>query len=132
VLISSRRAAAGAIPAAVHSEAEEREWISGVVIPEREVWLTEDGDRRPLAVLVLDGAWVDQLYVAPTCTGRGLGSRLIELAKSRRPEGLQLWTFVTNTGAQRFYLRHGFAVAETTDGSGNEEKAPNIRFVWTP
>jgi hypothetical protein len=24
------------------------------------------------------------------------------------------------------------AVAEMTDGSRNEEKAPDIRFVWTP
>ncbi len=131
VFIRSRRAAAGAIPAAVHSDAEVRGWIGAVVIPEREVWLTEDADGRPLAVLVLDDDWVDQLYVDPALAGRGLGSRLLDLAKSRRPAGLQLWTFATNTGAQRFYLRHGFTVAETTDGSGNEEKAPDIRFVWT-
>ena len=130
LLIRSRRAAVGAIPAAVHSDAEAREWISTVVIPEREVWLMEDADSQPLAVLILDGSWVDQLYVEPTCTGMGLGSRLIELAKSRRPTGLELWTFVTNTGAQRFYRRHGFVVAETTDGSRNEEQAPDIRFIW--
>jgi GNAT superfamily N-acetyltransferase len=130
VLIRARRAAVDAIPAAVHSDAEVREWISAVVVPEREVWLMEDADSRLLGVLVLDDDWVDQLYVDPAFTGRGLGSRLIELAKSRRPAGLQLWTFTTNTGAQRFYLRHGFIVAETTDGSGNEEKAPDVRFVW--
>jgi len=131
ILIRSRRAAVGAIPASIHPDAEAREWISTVVIPEREVWLMEDLDGRPLAVLVLDDDWVDQLYVDPDFTGRGLGSRLIELAKSHRPMGLQLWTFVTNTGAQRFYRRHGFLAAETTDGSDNEEKAPAIRFVWT-
>ena len=130
VLIRSRRAAGDAIPAAVHSDAEVREWIRTVVIPEREVWLVEDADSRPLGVLVLDEDWVDQLYIEPAFTGMGLGSRLIQLAKSRRPAGLQLWTFATNTAAQRFYLRHGFIVAETTDGSRNEEKAPNIRFVW--
>ncbi len=131
VLIRSRRAAVDAIPAAVHSDADVREWIRTVVVPEREVWLMENADGRPLAVLVLDGDWVDQLYVDPSFTGMGLGSHLIGLAKSRRPAGLQLWTFATNTEAQRFYLRHGFVVAETTDGSGNEEKAPDIRFVWT-
>ncbi|WP_229789640.1 GNAT family N-acetyltransferase [Pilimelia terevasa] len=114
----------------MHSDAEVRDWIRTVVIPEREVWLAEDADGRPLGVLVLDGEWVDQLYIEPAFTGMGLGSRLIQLAKSRRPAGLQLWTFVTNTAAQRFYLRHGFTVAETTDGSGNEEKAPDIRFIW--
>jgi hypothetical protein len=34
-------------------------------------------------------------------------------------------------GTKRFYRRHGFAVAETTDGSRNEERAPDIRFVWS-
>ena len=130
VLIRSRRAAGDAIPAAVHSDAETREWVRTVVLPEREVWLVEDADSRPLGVMVLDDDWVDQLYIEPTCTGMGLGSRLVELAKSLRPAGLQLWTFATNTAAQRFYLRHAFVVAETTDGSGNEEKAPDIRFVW--
>lgn len=130
ILIRSRRAALGAIPAGVHSDAEMRGWVSAVVVPDREVWLMED-DGRPLAVLVLDDGWVDQLYVDPDFTGRGLGSHLIELAKSRRPDGLQLWTFVSNTGAQNFYLRHGFTEAERTDGSGNEEKSPDIRFVWT-
>ena len=132
VLIRSRRAAAGAIPAAVHSDVEIREWIRTVVIPEREVWLAVSADGEALAVLVLDEGWVDQLYVDPAWTGQGLGSRLIELAKSRRPAGLQLWTFTGNIRAQRFYARHGFVVAEATDGSGNEEKAPDIRLVWAP
>jgi GNAT superfamily N-acetyltransferase len=131
LLIRSRRAAIGAIPAAVHSDGDTLMWITTTVVPEREVWLMEDVDGRLLAVLVLDGDWVDQLYVDPAFTGKGLGSRLIELAKSRRPAGLQLWTFSTNTGAQRFYLRHGFVVAGTTDGSANEENAPAIRFAWT-
>ena len=132
LLLRSRRAAGDAIPPPVHPDAEVREWVTRVVVPEREVWLTEDDDHRPLAVLVLDGDKIDQLYVEPAAFGRGHGSRLVGLAKSLRPDGLQLWTFATNTGAQRFYLRHGFTVAETTDGSGNEERAPDIRFVWRP
>ena len=48
LLNRSRRAAIGAIPAPVHSDAETHEWISTVVIPDREVWLMEDADSRPL------------------------------------------------------------------------------------
>jgi GNAT superfamily N-acetyltransferase len=129
VLIRSRQASIGPIPPAVHSDDEVREWIKVVVIPEREVWLAE-ADGQVLATLVLDGGWIDQLYVDPVWTGIGLGSRLVELAKSCRPAGLQLWTFVTNVGARRFYERHGFVIAEMTDGSRNEERAPDIRFVW--
>jgi GNAT superfamily N-acetyltransferase len=130
VLIRSRQASVGSIPAAVHPDGEIRGWIKDVVIPEREVWLAESAEGLVLAVLVLDSDWIDQLYVDPTWTGMGLGCRLVELAKSRRPAGLQLWTFATNIGAQRFYERHGFVVAEMTDGSGNEEKEPDIRLVW--
>jgi hypothetical protein len=53
------------------------------------------------------------------------------LAKSRSPQGLQLWTFASIVGAQRFYERHGFVIAETTDGSGNEENQPDLRLVWS-
>lgn len=132
VLVRSRLAAADAIPPMVHPADEVLRWIRDTVLPEREVWLAETATARPLAVLVLEEDWIDQLYVDPAATGGGLGSRLIDLAKSRRPAGLQLWTFQSNTGARRFYLRHGFTEAERTDGAGNEEKAPDIRFVWTP
>lgn len=131
LLIRARRAAADTIPAMVHSDDEVRWWVREIVLPEREVWLAEDADGRPLGVLVLEQDWIDQLYVDPAVTGTGLGSRLVDLAKSCRPAGLQLWTFQSNIGAQRFYRRHGFTEAERTDGSGNEEKAPDIRFVWT-
>jgi GNAT superfamily N-acetyltransferase len=130
VLIRSRQAAAGSIPAPVHSDDEVREWIKAVVVPEREVWLAESDGGLVLAMLVLDDDWIDELYLDPSSTGMGLGSRQVELAKSNRPAGLQLWTFATNVGARRFYERHGFVVAEMTDGSDNEEKAPDVRYVW--
>ena len=44
VLIRSRQASVGSIPAAVHPDGEIRGWIKGVVIPEREVWLAESAE----------------------------------------------------------------------------------------
>ena len=81
-------------------------------------------------ILVLDGQWLDQLYVEPTMTRRGIGAGLVELAKRQRPDGLRLWTFASNTGAQRFYERHGFIETERTDGGANEEGAPDVLYVW--
>lgn len=130
LLIRARAAAAGYIPAAVHADSEVRAWVTAAVIPELEVWLSIAGTDQVVAVMVLDGGWLDQLYVDPEWTGAGVGGQLIEHAKSRRPDGLQLWTFVTNVRAKRFYQRHGFAVVETTDGSGNEEQEPDLRLVW--
>ena len=78
----------------------------------------------------LRNGWVEQLYLRGPWTGRGIGSRLIALAKARSPAGLQLWTFQVNAGARRFYERHGFVAAEMTDGD-NQEGQPDVRYAWT-
>jgi len=83
-----------------------------------------------VGLLVLRDDWIDQLYVDPDLTGRGIGARLLALAKRERPHGLHLWTFVSNQAAQRFYERHGFTEVERTDGADNEERPPAIRYVW--
>jgi GNAT superfamily N-acetyltransferase len=112
-----------------HSEEEVRVWVRDDLLPRTETWVAEtDGD--VVAFLSLGGGWIEQLYVAPGHTGRGIGSRLIALAKERQPAGLQLWTFQVNAGARRFYERHGFAPVEMTDGAGNEERQPDVRYAW--
>lgn len=131
VYLRARHHAIPEIPPLVHSDDEVRQWMRGV-LAEQEVWLACADNSALLALMVLDGDWVEQLYVDPAWTGRGLGTRLLELAKQRRPDGLQLWTFVSNMRAQRFYERNGFSVEERTDGSGNEEHAPDLRYVWRP
>jgi GNAT superfamily N-acetyltransferase len=83
-------------------------------------------------MLVIEESWIEQLYVSPDYQGFGIGSALIELAKRRVPGPLQLWTFQTNGPAQRFYERHGFVCVEQTDGSRNEERAPDMRYVFEP
>jgi ribosomal protein S18 acetylase RimI-like enzyme len=83
-------------------------------------------------MLVLESGWIDQLYVDPGLTGVGIGAELIAVAKRERPGGLRLWTFVTNGDAQRFYRRHGFQEVQRTDGSDNEEGAPDIQYEWLP
>ena len=44
-------------------------------------------------MMALTSDMVDELFVAPGWTGRGIGGRLIQLAKDRRPAGLDLYTF---------------------------------------
>ena len=44
---------------------------------------------------------------------------------------LQLWTFQVNDRARRFYERNGFTIAEMTDGAGNQEREPDIRYSGT-
>jgi GNAT superfamily N-acetyltransferase len=84
-----------------------------------------------VAFMALAGDWIGHLYVAPEHTGHGIGTELLALAKQRRPHRLDLWTFESNTGARRFYERHGFGAVDRTDGD-NEEGAPDVRYRWTP
>ncbi|MEU5426571.1 GNAT family N-acetyltransferase [Streptomyces olivoreticuli] len=121
-----------ALPAVrrAHSDDEVRDYFRAVVIPERETWVAEEPGGPVVGVLVLHEGRIDQLYLAPDRRGRGLGDRFVALAKRRHPAGLDLWTFQVNIPAHRFYERHGFTEAERTDGSANEEREPDIRYVW--
>lgn len=60
----------------------------------------------PVAVL-------DELYVAPARRGQGLGSRLLAAAEAevrrRGGELLEINVDGDDTGARRFYARHGYA-----------------------
>jgi GNAT superfamily N-acetyltransferase len=128
--LRARKAAVGVIPPPVHGDDDVRAWFASHVVRDAELWVAEDRVGTLVGILVLEGRWLDQLYVEPTLTGRGIGARLVKLAKRERPEGLQLWTFVSNARAQRFYERHGFVEAQRTDGRDNEEGAPDILYVW--
>jgi GNAT superfamily N-acetyltransferase len=112
-----------------HSDDDVRAWVAEHLLPETETWVAEH-EGAVVAFCSLRDGWLDQLYVAPGHTGRGIGSRLLGLAKEREPAGLQLWTFQVNDGARRFYERHGFRAVEMTDGSGNEERQPDVRYAW--
>ena len=114
--------AAGTIPASLHDEDD----VAGY-LAHRELWLAGDA-----GLLVLEDDWVEQLYVDPELTGQGIGAALLEVAKRERPAGLQLWTFQSNAGAQRFYERHGFVEVRRTDGADNEERAPDVLYAWAP
>jgi GNAT superfamily N-acetyltransferase len=132
--LRARRAgsANGTIPPLAHDDDDVRGWIAHVVIPRLECWVAERVLGPVVGMLVLEADWIDQLYVDPDLTRGGIGAELIAVAKRERPNGLRLWTFVSNEGAQRFYLRHGFHEVQRTDGSRNEEGAPDIQYAWDP
>ncbi|MDA3646388.1 GNAT family N-acetyltransferase [Saccharopolyspora indica] len=114
-----------------HTDDEVRSWFTHVVVPNSECWVAEESGAL-LGLLVLDGPELDQLYLDPPHRGRGLGDQLVDLAKRRRPDGLDLWTFQVNAPARRFYERHGFTAVEHTDGHRNEEREPDVRYAWRP
>ena len=128
--LRARKAAIATIPEPVHDDDEVRAWFASHVVCDTELWVAEDRSATVVGILVLDGQGLDQLYVEPTLTGHGIGAGLVEVAKRERPQGLQLWTFESNTGAQRFYERLGFVEQRRTDGRDNEEGAPDVLYLW--
>jgi GNAT superfamily N-acetyltransferase len=127
--VRSRMASIPDIPAPVHDADEVLSWFETEMIPLGGTWVLEEGGQL-VALLVLRGPWIDQLYVDPDWTGHGCGSALLEHAKQLSNGNLNLRTFRSNSKAQAFYLRHGFVPVGATDGE-NEEKAPDIRFHWS-
>jgi GNAT superfamily N-acetyltransferase len=115
----------------VHSDDEVRGWIADDLLPTEETWVAEAGDRL-VGMMALDDHGIGQLYIAPDRIGRGVGRAFVELAKQRRPDGLELYTFQVNARARRFYERNGFEVAKLGDGSGNEEQQPDVLYRWLP
>ena len=128
-LLASRRAAeaAGLIPIGTHDDAEVLRWFTHEVMSTREVWVAEAGS-EVVGVLVLDDAWLDHLYVRPDRARQGIGTLLLSLATAVRPHGFDLWVFQSNLSAQAFYCRRGLVEVERTNGAGNEEGAPDIRY----
>jgi chorismate mutase/GNAT superfamily N-acetyltransferase len=129
VHVDCRAANVGSMPAMVHSREQTHRWMADRLAADSEGWVAER-DGRVVGYLVITHDWVDDLFLAPGETGHGLGAALLDLAKAQRPEGLCLWVFESNEGARRFYRRHGLVELESTDGSGNEERSPDVRMAW--
>ena len=112
----------------LHSAEEDLNFVARRMLPSSTVWVAEDG--AALAGFIAYRAdWIDHLYVAPGRQGQGLGPMLLEKAlESGEPR--QLWTFQQNDQARRFYESRGFEAVEFTDGAGNEEKTPDVRYLW--
>ena len=133
VMLAARAGAVetATMPPPVHPASDMVRHVREDILPHREVWVAEvDGD--VVGVMAVDEQWLDDLYVTPDHAGQGVGSALLDLAKALRPDGFELWVFEVNAPARRFYERHGLVLLERTDGDGNEERAPDLRYGWRP
>ena len=120
------------IPMIVHPRETVAPFVRTVLLREFEVWVAESGGSLVGFMALMPPDHLGHLYLLRAWTGHGLGSRFVELAKRRFPEGVQLWAFQSNLRGQRFYERHGFVPVEWTEGDGNEEKQPDVRMAWQP
>lgn len=125
------RASGALIPGydvSLHSPAEDLEFHQTKVLAENEAWGAFEGDEL-VGFIAFQPGWIDHLYVRPERLRRGIGSLLLTFAQHQQEE-LRLYTFQSNARARAFYERHSFMIEELTDGVRNEEKMPDITYVW--
>jgi pimeloyl-ACP methyl ester carboxylesterase/GNAT superfamily N-acetyltransferase len=115
-----------------HPDDAVRRWLAATVLPSTETWVAVGPGGSPVAMMALSDTMIEHLYVAPDWIGRGVGRRLLDIAKERRPAGLDLYCFQVNQRARRFYEANAFEAVAFGDGSGNEEGEPDIRYRWRP
>ncbi len=114
-----------------HTDDEIRRWIREQLIPGGGVTVAQHRLGFLTGYAATSEGWLDHLFIEPAWQGRGIGSALVRTVQDRQPHGFSLWTFQQNQRARRFYERQGFVALEETDGSGNEERAPDVRYHWT-
>ena len=113
----------------MHTEAELRAWFQEVVLPERDVWVADDGgavvavlcSRTTGSISSTSNQATPAVASVPSCW----------LSPSGGGSQHRLWTFEANVRARSFYDRHGFAATGATAGD-NEEGAPDVRYEWSP
>jgi GNAT superfamily N-acetyltransferase len=114
-----------------HGDDEVREWVATTLVPGGGVTVAEV-QGRVLGVMATarEGgcSWIMQMAVDPAVVGHGLGTTLLAQAVSHLPRPIRLYTFQANTGARRFYERHGFTAIRFTDGQANEERCPDVLY----
>jgi putative acetyltransferase len=111
----------------LHTPEEDRAMLGGVIAKDN-VWIAEDAGAIIGFIAHRDG-FVGHLYVDMGHQGRGIGTKLLEMAMSDH-DCLHLWVFQKNIGARRFYERRGFRAIKETDGTGNEEREPDALVEW--
>jgi ribosomal protein S18 acetylase RimI-like enzyme len=111
----------------IHTPAEDLAFIRDIVLPRQQVTVAVAG-AAIVGFIAVSSDWVEQLYLDPAWTGQGIGSRLLMEATPALPI-VKLHCFQSNTGARRFYERHGFRAESFGDGTSNEEGLPDILYV---
>ena len=134
VYLRSRKELVACAPL-VHPDDAVRAWIRQRLIPAGGTTVAV-ADGLVVGLLAVstgrDGGWIDQLYLLPGWVGQGIGTRLLELARSRLAPPIRLFTFQCNEPARHFYERRGFRAIAFGDGSRNEEGCPDILYEWRP
>jgi putative acetyltransferase len=114
--------------------AARRAWLTGHLCALRsrgaEIIVGLDAGGRPAGFAAIDAksGYLDQLCVAPAERGSGLASALLDEAKRRSPDVIELDANEMNPRARRFYEREGFSVVG--QGLSAQSGLPTLKMRW--
>ena len=117
----------------VQSDQSVREWVRQELIPGGGVTVASVNGVVVGFVAMARGnecSWIEQLYLHPTHTRRGIGTALLDHVKGELPPPIRLYTFQCNDAARQFYEHHGFKALAYSEGSANDENCPDILYEW--
>ena len=113
-----------------HSHEDNLGFFRDRVALENEVWLAVEGDLI-VGLLAVQPGLLDRLYVEPGRQRQGIGSALLDKARSLLPDGFELYTHQRNQGARAFYEGRGLR-AVAFGVSPPPESEPDVKYAWVP
>lgn len=112
----------------IHSFENHLFFLNNILNKDNEIYIAVDNS-KVVGLIAFNKNEVNQLYIHNDFQGKGLGKRLLDMAKINSDGRLTLYTFEINYKAQRFYDRNGFKVISR--GHENEENLDDIKYEWT-
>ena len=89
------------------------------MIPQAEVWVSEDGTRINGFIGVVDD-YIAGIFVDASARAAGIGSQLLDRARQDR-KSLRLSVYKKNAAAVSFYRRRGFQIDKESVDQGTSE-----------
>lgn len=95
------------------------------------IWVAEAQGRIAGFIVVIEAKRIlDQIFVDVNPQGMGIGTALLNKAKTICPSGLSLTTLRQNVQACKFYEKHDFVARRLGVNPINGQ--PNIEYIWNP
>jgi len=113
----------------IHSFEENVHFIKNVLSKENTILLAiESNSEKVLGMIAFTTKTIAQLYIDIDYLNHGIGTKLLDRAKEKSDDKLELFTFQRNDIARNFYEKHGFK--EVGRNYKNELNLPDIKYRW--
>jgi GNAT superfamily N-acetyltransferase len=128
--LASRAATMPYLPAQTYTHDEVIQWVRDVVLRTCRTWvLTRSAE--VVGYAAVEGDVLEHLHVRPDVLRQGIGTLLLDEVKRHSSGRVSLHVFQKNANARAFYVRHGFALVCTSEGSRNREGLPDMTLHWS-